>query len=61
MSIKSIDNANNELTHMKNKASCEIDLSISKKLTGAHDRPAIFIDNNNDDYNDSTTLSILNS
>ena len=47
MSIKSIENSDTELTHMKNKASCEVDLSISKKLTGAHDRPAIFVDNNN--------------
>ena len=56
MNSNFIDNSDNELVHIRNKVSCEIDLGISKRFTCAHDRPAIFIENANDDYIDSTTL-----
>ena len=59
MSNNSVDNPDNKLVHIRNKTSCEVDLGKSIRLTGAHDRPAIFIENNDDDYNDSTAL--LNS
>lgn len=56
MSNNFIDNSDKELIHIRNEVSCEVGLGISKRLTGAHDRPAIFIEKNNDEYNDSTTL-----
>lgn len=51
-----IDNSDKELIHIRNIASCDVGLGISKRLTGAHDRPAIFIEKNNDEYKNSTTL-----
>jgi len=59
MSNNFVDNSDNELVHIRNKVFCEVGLGESIRLTGAHDRPAIFIENNDDDYNNSTTL--LNS
>ncbi len=49
MSNDFIDNSDNELIHIRNKVSCELNWGKSIRFTGAHDRPAIFIENNNDD------------
>jgi hypothetical protein len=56
MSNDFIDNSDNELIHIRNKVSCELNWGKSIRFTGAHDRPAIFIENNNDDYDDFATL-----
>ena len=56
MSNDFIDNSDNELIHIRNKVSCELNWRKNIRFTGAHDRPAIFIENNNDDYDDFATL-----
>ena len=53
-----VANSDNEKANTKRKNTYEVDRRKNNKLTGAHDRPAIFIENNNDDDNDSTTLLI---